>query len=323
MSAFTSFLYSLVSFFGLRKAEPIEKKPLPGVTSPLPESSTEPTPEPISIPSSPETGLIDWIDWTIRAAKIVGTFEGKGEDWGNPVGNFDGAGLTCGLLGFTWKYNNQPPMILKFVDRHGINALRALMPFTGEAYYKAARAGESPGMSIVKEWTNKSNKSLVNEPYRRELSAFWTSPGMIQIQREKAWEMMGIWAKKMTLEAQQYFNLPAPKFEHFVFFVDQATLNGTGKTPTFQAAAAVQLMDVLHFCDTVGGFNVPDIRKNAKLWRAMLAKSPLDETVLFKFGYLRALKANSKFRATTFNRRGTLALGSGYVNGTLRHYEWE
>lgn len=323
MSAIKSFIYSLVSRLGLRKAEPIEKKPVPGITLPTPDVSEDAPPVPIAIPPQSDTGIIDWMDWTIRAAKIVGTFEGKGEDWGNPVGNFDGAGLTCGLLGFTWKYNNQPPMILKFVETFGINALRALMPLTGDAYYKAARAGEKAGYSTVAAWTNPAKKSQLREPYKSELNTFWTSPGMIEIQKKKAWEMMGAWAKEKALEAQKYFDFPVPKFEHFVFFVDQATLNGTGKTPTFEAAAAVSLMDVMHFCDTVGGFNVPDIRRNAKLWRAMLAKSPNDEVVLFKFGYLRALKASSDFRATTFNRRGTLALGGGYVNGSYRCYEWE
>lgn len=66
---------------------------------------------------------IDWFSWTEKAMKISGSFEGIGEDWGNPVGNFDGAYLTCGLLGFTWKWNNQPPMIDEFVTRKGEDEL--------------------------------------------------------------------------------------------------------------------------------------------------------------------------------------------------------
>lgn len=48
---------------------------------------------------------VDWLEWTEKAMKISDSFEGQGEDWGNPVGNFDSAYLTCGLLGFIWQGN--------------------------------------------------------------------------------------------------------------------------------------------------------------------------------------------------------------------------
>lgn len=292
----------------LFKKEPIEKKPIVQPPAVAPEEIKMPTPK-----------EDNYDEWVMKAAEIIATFEGNGVDWGNPVGNFDGAYLTCGLMGFTWKYNNQPPMIKEFVERHGADALLKLMPKSGSEYIRAANLGESSGASIVKQW---SSGYKVNEPYRSELRVFWTSPGMIEIQKEKIFEMMGNWGTKKMLECQAYFKLSEPKFEHLVYWMDQATLNGTGKTPTFAAGEQVSINEVINFCSSAGGYNKEDLRKNGTLWNKMIDSSPKDEKLLWKMAYLRAKASKYEFMGTVMNRRGTLALGKGYVNGSLRTYDW-
>lgn len=292
----------------LFKKEPIEKKPIVQPPAVAPEEIKMPTPK-----------EDNYDEWVMKAAEIIATFEGNGVDWGNPVGNFDGAYLTCGLMGFTWKYNNQPPMIKEFVKRHSADAVLRLMPKSGSEYIRAANLGESGGANIVKQW---SSGYKVNEPYKSELRAFWTSPGMIEIQKEKIFEMMGNWGTKKMLECQAYFKLSEPKFEHLVYWMDQATLNGTGKTPTFAAGEQVSINEVINFCSSAGGYNKEDLRKNGTLWNKMIDSSPKDEKLLWKMAYLRAKASKYEFMGTVMNRRGTLALGKGYVNGSLRTYDW-
>lgn len=303
---FSKIISWIASFW---KKEPVESQK-PVVTPPV----EDPVP-PVDV--NPPQG--DHKDWVYKAAEIIATFEGNGVDWGNPVGNFDGAYLTCGLMGFTWKYNNQPPMIKQFVAKYGTKELLKLMPKSGSEYIRAANLGESGGSYIVKSW---SSGYKVKEPYKSELYAFWTSPGMIEIQKEKIWSMMGEWGIKKMLETQAYFGFSEPKFQHLVYWMDQATLNGTGKTPTFKEGESVSINMVIDFCASAGGYNKEDLRKNGILWNKMIDKSPKDEVLLWKMGYLRAKRSKNEFMGTVLNRRGTLALGKGYVNGSLRTYDW-
>lgn len=292
----------------LFKKEPIEQKP---VLQPPPIP-----PEEIKMPTPKEDNYEEWV---MNAAEIIATFEGNGVDWGNPVGNFDGAYLTCGLMGFTWKYNNQPPMILEFVKRHGEKALVLLMPIYGPEYIRAAKAGQYAGADTVAKWSIGYN---VKPAIKAELRAFWTSPGMVAIQKEKIWDMVGKWGIKKMYETQEYFGLAEPRYEHLLYWMDQATLNGTGKTPKFAAGEQVSINEVINFCSSAGGYNKEDLRKNGALWNKMIDASPKDEKLLWKMAYLRAKASKSEFMGTVMNRRGTLALGKGYVNGSLRTYDW-
>ena len=283
-----------------KRAEPINEQP----TKALPINS-EPNKEvPIPTPTHNEIAVVDERAWVSRAAEAIATFEGIGVDWGNPVGNFDGAYLTCGLIGFTWKYNNQPPMILEFVKRHGEQALKLLMPNYGAEYIRAAKLGQYAGADIVAKWSIGYN---VKPAIKAELRAFWTSPGMVAIQKEKIWDMVGKWGIKKMYETQEYFGFAEPRYEHLLYWMDQATLSGTGKTPDFQEHKNVTLEQIFAFCATKGGYNSADLRKNGKLWQQMISSSPYSETVLFKLAYLRATRSSGQFMGAVMNRRGTLA----------------
>lgn len=286
---------------------------------PPPEEPPPAKPQPIVENPKEEKEEIDFKKWAKDAAYISSTYEGKGGDYANVVGNFDGAYLTCGLLGLTWKYGNQLEILDKYLKKYGPNKLQKLMPKTGGEYLDAINSGYSEGAAIVSKW---SSGSKVKEPYKSELSAFWASPEMVELQDETYEKMMGVFALKKCLETQEYFELPKPLFQHYAYWWDQAVLNGTGKTVEFKEADKFGVKTVLDFCETVDGYNTDSMRKNAKLWKEQIDKASMEERHLFKMAYLRALKSRTEFQGTTMMRRGTLALGRGYVNGTLRIYEW-
>lgn len=275
--------------------------------------------QPTEPPPKSPAAMIDYDKWTRDAIEVSQSFEGS-DPWANITGNFDGAYLTCGALGFTWLYNNQPPMILDFVKRHGEARARQLMPTKWDEYYGAAKKGEKGGSSIVASWSNGS--SSVREPYKSELAKFWKSPEMKQIQVLKAWDMMGAFAKKKTQEGQLFFELATAQFGHFAYWFDQAVLNGQGNTIAFADAAKVTSATILDWMKDAPGYTTGDLRKNRTEWEQAIKKASADRVALWKMAYLRAQKSRDEFKPVTMNRRGTLALGAGWVNGTHRSYEW-
>lgn len=273
---------------------------------------------PSDVKSTVQT-LVDWNDWCKKAIDVSKNFEGG--DWSNITGNFDGAYLTCGALGFTWKYNNQPPMILQFLAKYGAELGKKLMPQYWEIYLKAANLGENGGASIVSAWT--SNGANVKSDVKKELQAFWSSPEMIQIQITTAWRMMGDFAQKKCLEAQSYFGLAAPQFAHFSYWFDQAVLNGQGSTVQYGEESTVDMNAVLKWCKSASGYEIKSLTKCADLWATQLLKASPDQVVLWKMAYLRAMKSRPEFKPVTMCRRGTLALGTGMVNGSIQTYDWK
>ena len=286
----------------------------------VPPEPPPPAPKPMPPPPKEEVKEeVDWDEWAKKAAYISSTYEGKGGDYANITGNFDGAYLTCGLLGLTWKYGNIVNIMDKYLKKYGPNKLQKLMPKTGNEYLEAINAGVKAGASIVSQW---SNGAKVKEPYKKELTAFWSSPEMIELQNETYSTMMGVFAKKKCLEAKEYFHLEKPLFEHYAFYWDQAVLNGTSKTIQFDEARKIDEKSVISFAQNCSGYNVSSMRKNARIWGAQLDKATFEQVHMFKLAYLRALESRSEFQGTTLMRRGTLALGIGYVNDELRKYEW-
>lgn len=288
-------------------------------------------PEPPAPPAKPmpvikdeekdvEKEEVDWKKWAKDAAFISSSFEGRGGDYANIVGNFDGAYLTCGLLGLTWKYGNQLEILDQYLKKYGPNKLQKLMPKTGNEYLEAINSGYSEGANIVANWSNYS--ANVRQPYRQELADFWSSPEMVELQDQKYEQMMGVFAKKKCIETQKYFDLPKPLFQHYAYWWDQAVLNGTGKTIEFEEAKGFGIQVVLDFCKEVKGYNSKSMAFNYLLWKKHAEKCSLEQLHLFKMAYLRALRSRVEFQGTTLMRRGTLALGKGYVNETLRTYDW-
>lgn len=284
----------------------------------IPPPSPQPDPPAEAVPPKEEEKL-DIDKWVKDAAFISSTFEGKGGDYANVTGNFDGAYLTCGLLGLTWKYSNQITLIKQFIDEHGLKKLFEYMPHTGSSYYEAYKSGEVDGGNIVAGW---SSGSKVREPYKSELTAFWASPEMIKLQDKYYAKNMGTFALKKCLETQEYFNLQTAKFEHYAYWWDQAVLNGTGNTIPFEKAEKIKVQEVMDWIKDVGGYNKNSNRMNYSIWSKQLVKASSDQVHMFKLAYLRSLKSRPEFQGTTMMRRGSLALGIGYVNEEARKFDW-
>lgn len=288
-------------------------------TTPKPEPVVPEPAKPVVPPPSPLPKIdeeeINWFEWCKRAMIESGRFEGKGTDWANVVPNFDGAILTCGLLGFTWKWNNQAPMVLKFIEKHGLGYFMQLMPKSGGEYRRACMLGEAKGKHIILTF---SNSKTVFEPYKKELTALWGSEEMKEIQVDTSVTMFGNFAKKQAIAGADFFGMPKPTFHHYRYWFDQAVLNGTGKTVTFDRHDDISNASILAWCKTATGYTNADLKRNVTVWEAALKTASKDKAALWRMAYLRAQNSRSEFKPVTMNRRGTLALGTGFVNGSKR-----
>lgn len=273
-------------------------------------------PKPIipEVPESPDKPDTSW--FSKEATDIVQRFEGN-VPWANVTGNFDGAYLTCGALGFTWLYAEQPTLVKRFAQIYGQAKGKELMPQAWSDYFNYANMDISKSGPMISAW---SNGAKVKSPYYKELTAFWQSPEMIKIQVERINETIHLYAIMHCMEMKDYLKLPAPVFMHYLFYFDQAVLNGQGKTVPIANHTTITENDVLLDCDRLHGFNQNDLRKNKKIWSEALDTATEDQKILFKLGYLRAIRSRSEFIPTVMNRRCSIALKKGYVNGELKTF---
>lgn len=247
------------------------------------------------------------------ALEISADFEGSGFD--NVVGNFDGQILTCGALGWTWRFGDHQQMVLQ-CERANPGATQKYMPTEGKEYLDLC--GELVARTIpeVTRWTRSGHGSMVNEPYLSELKAFWGSPEMIDIQvsfAHRIGEKAIRYDRDWVMSSQQDFVMTV---QEFCFFFDLVVNNGSLLGLSYSdvrqriGGSGVILGEISHWCSVQSN---RDSRRNADYWGRL---SPIDnERNLLVLGWLRALKAKREWAPSVMNRRGILALGSGYCEG--------
>lgn len=287
-------------------------KPLPeGVLPPLPST---PQPAPSAQPSEDFSALV--MGYTKQALELVMKFEGN-LGYGNVSGNFDGTGLSAGALNWPFKFGIHQEMVQRFVSEQGRAAVFKLMPKWGGSYLSLCGLLPSEGVKAIAKWSD--SKGRVLPQYASELSALWSSPAMREIQLAQAYKQCGVWAMKQ-IELSFLGMRGSGTFSErhaFCFWFDQAVMNGTGKTPLPNEINAVSLAEVFNWMKAETGASMADFKKNIELWQkqALLAGSVCG--YLLRAAYLRADRASATYDTTTMNRRGTLALGRGWVNGQL------
>ncbi len=256
-------------------------------------------------------------DWLKQALEITGDFETSGSPWSQATGDFDQQGISCGILQWNIGQGSLQPL----VKAGGITLVLKYMPQYGNKFWEACNAPINQGLREVRSWqsSNRLNPTVI-----AELSAFFGSPEMVenQISRamnlgERAYELAVRWAIDERHEQ-------TPSLHDFCWFFDLLTMNGGMKNlwyedvQNFIEAHSPEKADDL-ICDWLANtssqvYGWKDSRKNAALWKNHVKPKHLN---LFVLGYLRAQKSRPEFRALVMNRRGTIAITQGYVNGEL------
>jgi hypothetical protein len=258
-------------------------------------------------------------DWIKAAVAITPSFETTGDPYMGVTGDFDEMGISCGALQWNIGMSSLQPM----VKNVGQPVVKQAMPKFGDDLWTACNSPVAAGLKIVRGW--QTNKKLRPDA-EAELRAFMGTPQMraqqdskIGVKAETAFKMASEWAAQ----------IPGGKSSKrsFCWFFDIVTQNGNLKGLTFQ--------DVANFleqnkpdksddfvCDflasrTGSSGHVKDAHENARLWRNKAEGVKLELLVL---SYLRAQLAKSEFSHVVLNRKGTIAMGAGHVNGRLRTF---
>lgn len=253
--------------------------------------------------------------WVESALQLTGHFENSADPWAGVTGDFDGMGISLGVL----QWNIGSSSLQRLVKPLGRAAVVALMPHNGVDLWNACNAPVDEGLRIVRGW---QNGATLRPAVKEELKAFCRSEAF------KAQQVAGAdrVASDAFAQARRYasddptFGGQVPK-RLFCWFFDLVTQNGGLRTVTYQHVEAyINQFSVLFAADTVcnwlaartsadAGFR--DSHKNAEEWRGKVTAAQLS---LFILSYQRALIARTQFRADTLNRKGTIALGFGHVH---------
>lgn len=273
-------------------------------------------------PSSPSAPSVDPIvsqgidrDWFDAAVRITSGFEVAGDPYKGVTGNFDGMGVSCGALQWNLGSKSLQPMVKAVGEAFVLDK----MPKHGVEFWRACNVARSQALKIAKGWHTggKLKKSVVTE-----LQALMGSSAM-RTQQDKA--MLRVASKAMRHAenwAQARGNAKATK-RTFALFFDIVTQNGSMKGVDYAdvrdfigdqdpALAVEAVCQTLEARSGQSG-HVKDAYANAKSWKSL---SDLEKVELLVLSHLRASKSLPQWRHVVLNRKGSIAVGRGRVNGT-------
>jgi hypothetical protein len=140
------------------------------------------------------TGRVDADTWTKllgvqipttqeRSLQLTAAFEGHG--FGLAQGNWDGAGITWGIIGFTLKHGELSKIILRVFDQQPDLVSEAFGADT-EELIAVMRSSKAIQMKFANSISQGTSKIMIKEPWRSEFKAFGTSEEVQALQLELA-----------------------------------------------------------------------------------------------------------------------------------------
>src|SRR5262245_16087687 len=116
-----------------------------------------------------------------RAIAVTAAFEGHG--FGRAAGNYDGAGLTWGIIGFTLSSGNVPRLVLEAEARRP-GCVVATFGKKGNELLQVMRGPRTRQLAWADSISSGTSKSNVVEPWRSCFSRFGEIPEVQEIQIE-------------------------------------------------------------------------------------------------------------------------------------------
>jgi hypothetical protein len=267
--------------------------------------------------------------WLKKALEITGDFETSGYPFAAVTGDFDGMGISCGVLQWNIGKKSLQPLIIKASE----SLVNKFMPLYGEQLWDAANTSVAEGLSIVRKWQKGNKLDII---CKNELSAFFGSNEMVAIQLEAAKDNHKD-ALKNTTDWANYFNDDL-NLKAYCWFFDLDVLNGSLKDVTFKQCKdfveanglSKTKQIVFDFIEKypsvvdengqkINTYGRNDALKNIAVWKNRINEGNLHLCVL---SYLRAQKSRPQFQLVTLNRKATIAVGIGYVNAELEEFEF-
>lgn len=252
--------------------------------------------------------------WRAAALRITPGFESTGDPYRAVEGSFDGMGLSCGVLQWNLGQGSLQPLIRAVGKDHVCTA----MPNHGARLWAACQSGNGSAVrALAKAW----HKARRLDPLvRKELAALMSTPAM-RAQQDKAIDAVAQAAAGQADAWARAAGRGAASLHEFAWFFDLVTQNGSLKGVTFgdvgaMIAAHGKTGAPAYICNELAAMagatgHAADARRNGALWRE--ATSEIARELLVA-SWLRAGKARAEWRAVVLNRKGTIAMGKGWVN---------
>jgi hypothetical protein len=248
--------------------------------------------------------------------KITGTFENSGDPYRGVAGDFDGQGISCGVL----QWNIGQTSLQPLVKDVGKNVVLNNMPAFGNELWDACHAPLAGALAAVRLWQTGSSLHAVP---KRELRDLMGSPEM-RARQDVSIRAVGKAAEEMCDQWVADRSATSRTIQELCWFFDIVTQNSSLKglrfsdVENFKNAAAPGKADDL-VCDwlaqTTSIFaGQEDCHKNAALWLNQANGLGLDLLII---SYLRSQKSILRWRGDVLNRKGALALKQGWVHKQL------
>lgn len=227
------------------------------------------------------------------ALQMTGSFEGKG--FTEVSGNFDGQGLSCGILQWCYGQGSLQQKILRpYIAKYG--SIDGLGIFPGSvdvtASMSAGNAIAYAKLHMLSGIKVKSNWNVAWEKFLARLDVTDIQMTAAKDVLDRAHTMAENWGMGKSPRA-------------ICFFFDIVTQNGSiqiGK-PVASRASAMSYS------------GVATNKKNRSIWADAISSAPDEQLILFQAAYLRARKSNPQWFQDVFSRKGSIALGVGVVHG--------
>ena len=290
-------------------------------------------------------------DFFLKALAITAQLETShsiksDESWGAVADDFDGGGLSCGLLQWNMKSGTLQPLVVAI----GKDAVLQSMPKYGSQFWNACTSlDKQEARKIVLSWQSGNRRSsgsdgnggALKPDVYSELQTLFRSDRMKQIQADRAqsfarsaWDYAVSWLKDQRGENEK------PTVKEFAVFYDTFVhlggmrIAGEGSTgKKILGFADVQAFKsgrrreevVAEICDWLRDVSEPmlqvsEAHYNSEIFRQRLSSNDID---LFILCYLRAIKSNSaggRAKALALCRRGAILVDEGKVNQTNFHF---
>jgi hypothetical protein len=253
-------------------------------------------------------------DWIKTALTVTGHFEDSSDPLGAVTGDFDGMGISLGVL----QWNIGSHSLQSMVNAVGRDEVVRLMPELGDQLWQACNSDVAAGLAICRSW--EAGSQLKPEAFK-ELKSFTRSDAFVAQQVERSSTL----AAEAWSSAVKYAALD-PSYGQvtkalFCWFFDLYTQNGGPKSVTFSdvrsfierngVAAAVAVVCEWLASRPKGMTGYKDSNDNAVLWKSEMSDGARS---LLIFSYLRSQLSRPEYKADVMNRKGTIAVQLGWVH---------
>jgi hypothetical protein len=272
------------------------------------QGQSKPVTQPPIEVKPPPTGVLKYPpSWFDAALYITGGFEGAAR-FGNVTGDFDGQGMSCGVL--QWCYGQgslQKKILAPYINKYDANKLNGFFPIN---VAQTAMLNKQKACEFARAYMLKGGE--VKPEYRKAWKTFLESPECVEIQKQaameiadRAWKLCHDW---------QMFDLKS-----FCLFFDILVQGGSIEIskPIGTNQQAERALS-----------EAPG--KNRALWNEELWRNAVElngvkaadhvTQVLFVAAHLRAHTSNPRWFKDVFSRKGTIAMGVGWVHGDFYDY---